>query len=108
MSLGIDTDGRSQNSYSSGIDIDGRSQNSYSEEQETCRPTVCRRFLLVATICVDLQLHGVSLQIDTDGNSQHKNGCTVSLGIDTDGRSQNSYSSGIDTDGRSQHSYSEE
>ena len=70
------------------------------------RDTVQPFLVLVATISVDLQLHGESSQIDTDGNSQHKNGCTVSLGIDTDGRSQNSYSSGID--GRSQHSYSEE
>ena len=58
--------------------------------------------VLVATMSVDLQLHGASLQIDSDGSSHHKIGCTVSFGIDTDGRSQNSYSSGIDTDGRSQ------
>ena len=70
--------------------------------------TVQPFLVLVATISVDLQLHGESLQIDTDGNSQHKNGCTVSLGIDSDGRSQNSYSSVIDTDGRNQNSYSEE
>ena len=70
--------------------------------------TVQPFLVLAATISVNLQLHGVSLQIDTDGSIQHNNGCTVSLGIDTDGRNQNSYSSGIDTDGRSQTSYSEE
>ena len=100
MSLGIHNEGSSQRARQNAL----AATLSVVSERYGAPPFL----VLVATISVDLQLHGESLQIDTNGNSQHKIGCTVSFGIDTDGRSQNSYSSGIDTDGRSQHSYSEE